>query len=133
MSLSQWSISVLKSTLFQQTAPIVVVLLIPVLIFFLEAHLCRIFSTYKHNFVMGIESWGFSLPWLWSSSQTGTSSSASHRKSKRKGNHSGATGSSPRSKGPGTRAEQIALNAVRQNDASGMSLSCFASEHTVKI
>lgn len=69
---------------------------------------------------MGIESWGFSLPWLWSSSQSGTSSSASRRKSKRKNSQSGATGSSPKHKAPRTHAEQIALNAVGGNDASGM-------------
>ena len=65
---------------------------------------------------MGIESWGFSLPWLWSS-QSDTSNS--RRKSKRKNSQSGATGSSPRHKAPRTHTEQIALNAVGEND--GMS------------
>ena len=116
MSLPAWSISVLKSTLFQQTAPLIVLILIPALIFWLSAHLLRIFS---HNFTMGIESWGFSLPWLWSSSQSDTSTS--RRKSKRKNSQSGATGSSPRHKAPRTHAEQIALNAIGENDASGMS------------
>ena len=117
MSLPAWSISVLKSTLFQQTAPFIVLFLIPTLVLFLSAHIRRILL---HNFTMGIESWGFSLPWLWSSSQTGTSSSTSRRKSKRKNSQSGATGSSSKHKAPRTHAQQIALNAVRQNDASGM-------------
>ena len=63
---------------------------------------------------MGIESWGFSLPWLWSSS---SDSSNSRRKSKRKNSQSGATGS----KAPRNHTEQIALNAVGENDASGIS------------
>ena len=67
---------------------------------------------------MGIESWGFSLPWLWSSS---SDSSNSRRKSKRKNSQSGATGSNLRHKAPRTHAEQIALNAVGKNDASGIS------------
>ena len=111
MSLPAWSIPVLKSTLFQQTAPFIVPLLI-LFLFFLTVHLRRIFPT-NHNFTMGIESWGFSLPWLWSSSQSGASSSASHRKSNRKNNQS-------KSQAAKTRAEQIALNAVKQNDTPGM-------------
>ncbi|KAF8806179.1 cysteine proteinase [Phlegmacium glaucopus] len=107
-------ISVLKSTLFQQIAPFIVLFVIPALFFFGAVHLRRIY----YNFTMGIESWGFSLPWLWSSSQTGTSSPVSHRKSKRKSSQSGATGSRSKSKAPKTRAEQVALNVVRHSDAS---------------
>ena len=118
MNLPAWSISVLKSTLFQQIAPFIALFLIPALIFLLLAHLRRIFS---HNFTMGIESWGFPLPWFWSSSQTGTSSATSHRKSKRKNSQSGATGSSSRHKALRTHTQRIALNAVQQSDASGMS------------
>jgi len=122
MSLPAWSISVLKSTLFQQTAPFIVLFLIPASVFFFAVHLRRIsFSSYYRTFTMGIEGWGFSMPWPWSSSQTGVSSSASHRKSKRKISQSGATGTRSKSKAPRTRAEQIALNVVTQNDASGMS------------
>jgi hypothetical protein len=115
MSLPAWSIPVLKSTLFQQTAPLIVIFLVPALLIWLSAHLRRIFL---HNFTMGIESWGFSLPWLWSSSDP--SSSTSRRKSKQKNSQSGATGSSSRHKAPRTHAEQIALNAVGENNASGM-------------
>ena len=111
MSLPAWSIPVFKSTLFQQTAPLVVIFLIPTLLIWLSARLRRIFS---HNFTMGIESWGFSLPWLWSSSND---ASASRRKSRRKNSQSGATGS----KAPRNHTEQIALNAVGENDASGIS------------
>ena len=113
MNLAAWSISVLKSILFQQTAPFIVLFLIPTLVFLLSTHLRRIFS---HNSTMGIESWGLSLPWLWSSSQAGKSSSTSHRRSKRKN----ASGSSSRHKGPRTDTQQIALKTVGQNDASGM-------------
>ena len=66
---------------------------------------------------MGIESWGFLLPWLWSSSDP--SSSNSRRKSKRKNSESGATGNNSGHKAPRTHAEQIALSAVGENDASG--------------
>ena len=118
MSLPAWSIFVLKSTLFQQTAPFVILFLIPLFVFLVATRLRRIISAYYLNSTM---SWGFS--WLWSSSQNSTSSSStSHRKSsKRKNSQSGPTGSSSKSKAPKTRAEQIALNTVRQNDASGMS------------
>ena len=118
MRLPAWSIPVLKSTIFEQTAPLIVIFLIPALLFWLSTHLRRIFS---HSFTMRIESWGFSLPWLWSSSQSGSSSSTSRRKSKRKNSQSGATGSGPKHKAPRTHAEQIALNAVGENDTSGMS------------
>jgi hypothetical protein len=119
MNLPAWSIPVLKSTLFQQTAPLIVLFLIPALLIWLSTHLRRIFS---HNFIMGIESWGFSLPWLWSSQ---SDTSTSRRKSKRKNSQSGAIGSSPRHKAPRTHAEQIALNAVGENDNSGMSFFAF--------
>jgi hypothetical protein len=127
MNLPAWSISVLKSTLFQQITPFIALFLIPALVLLLSAHLRRIFS---HNFTMGIESWGFSLPWFWSSSQTGTSSSTSHRKSKRKNSQSGTTGSSSIHKAPRTLTQRMALNAVKQSDASGMSY--FGFKHTVK-
>ncbi len=54
---------------------------------------------------MGLESLGFSAPWLWfgSSSQNAASSSRKHRKSS--GKSSGKA-----SKAVRTRAEQVALN-----------------------
>ena len=110
MSLPAWSIPVLKSTVSQQTAPFIVLFLIPALLIWLSAHLRRIFS---HNFTMGFESWGFSLPWLWSSGDA--SSSSSRRKSKRKNSQSGG------SRTPRNHAEQIALDTVGENDASCMS------------
>jgi hypothetical protein len=61
------------------------------------------------------------LPWLWSSSQTGASSSTSHRKSKRRNSQSGAAGGSSRHKAPRTHAQKIGLETVRRDDASGMS------------
>ncbi|KAF9058191.1 hypothetical protein BJ165DRAFT_1605834 [Panaeolus papilionaceus] len=82
-----WSIRVLKSTLFQQIAPIIILFLIPTLVYF-GVTLIRRFDPLRLAFrlyqtlSMGLENLGISLPWLWSSSSGGTSGSLSSRKKK---------------------------------------------------
>ena len=107
MSLPAWSIPILKSTVSQQTAPFIVLFLIPALLIWLLAHFRCIFS---HNFT-----WVSRVGDSHCLASGDTSSSSSHRKSKRKNSQSGG------SRTPWNHAEQIALDTVRENDASGMS------------
>ncbi|KAF8967428.1 hypothetical protein BDZ97DRAFT_1916718 [Flammula alnicola] len=118
MHLQEWLILVLKSTVFQQIAPLIILFLIPALVFFASRHLRRL-SLHALVFgwlqilSMGLESLGFSLPWLWSgsSSQTAISSNGSRgKKHKRK-----SSGSSSKSKGVRTRTEQIAMDSLAKS------------------
>ncbi|PPQ76297.1 hypothetical protein CVT24_009145 [Panaeolus cyanescens] len=92
-----WSIRVLKSTLFQQIAPIIVLFLIPTLVYFIVTLIRRLdplrlaFRLYQ-ALSMGLENLGISLPWLWSSSSGGSSGSLSSKRNKGRKRRSSSSG-----------------------------------------
>ncbi|KAF5387875.1 hypothetical protein D9615_000834 [Tricholomella constricta] len=97
-------IEIISSNLFQQTAPIIVLLLIPTLVFFVatKAELSSLFN----NLIMGLDSFGTFLPWNWSSGGTSScndSSKCSDRKKSRKSVR--------------TRTEHIAMNGIAHQDS----------------
>ncbi|KDR84310.1 hypothetical protein GALMADRAFT_133643 [Galerina marginata CBS 339.88] len=102
---------VLKSTLFQQTAPLIVLFFIPAFVFFAsrflrQLSLDQLVLGWYRTLSMGLESLGFS--WLWSGSSSQSSASGSHgKRHKRK-----SSGSTSKSKGVRTRADQISLKNV---------------------
>ncbi|KAF8165783.1 hypothetical protein B0H34DRAFT_690456 [Crassisporium funariophilum] len=118
MHLPAWSIPVLKSSLFQQTAPFIVLFLIPALVFVAVTQLRRlslhrlVFGLY-HTLSMGLESLGFSLPWPWGSSSAAQDGDAAHaRRAKRKSERRASGSSSKSAKNVRSRTEQIAMNKV---------------------
>ncbi|KAF9480182.1 cysteine proteinase [Pholiota conissans] len=119
MRYQEWAILILKSPLFQQVAPLVVLFLIPALVFFAAQYLRRL-SLHRlvlgwfHTLRMGLDSLGFSIPWLWSSSSphSASSSSGSHGKRHKK------SGGGSKNKLVRTRAEQIAMNELDKANES---------------
>jgi len=93
-------IEILASDLFQQTAPIVVLLLVPTIFYLVVSKADYWF--FFHQFAMGLETLGLSIPWIWSSSGNSLSAvSEGNVSDKRK-----------LKKAVRTRAEQIAMNAL---------------------
>jgi ubiquitin carboxyl-terminal hydrolase 1 len=105
--LRAWCIDFLSSRTFQQVAPLLVVLLVPSL-FILVATKAEL-SSLVYAITMGLESFGFSLPWSWPLSN-GASTASDKRASSRAGKKS--------RKHPRTRAEQVAGNGSVRYGAS---------------
>lgn len=112
----------LKSTTFQQTAPLLALILIPTIVLFVTTYLRRLrlhslVFWWIQSLKMGLESLGLSLwPWSGSSSRlVGSGSSSADKRRKKK-----STGSSlgSKSKPVRTRAEQVALQKVGKEDDS---------------
>jgi ubiquitin carboxyl-terminal hydrolase 1 len=99
-----WCIQILSNNLFQQLAPIAVLLLVPTL-FILVATRAELRSL-CYSIAMGLDSFGITLPWNWSASASSFSASpgriSSGSPEKRKGKKGGVR----------TRAEQIAMNGT---------------------
>jgi hypothetical protein len=95
----QWQarlILLLNNDLFQQIAPLFILIIIPTIVFFVSTSTPTRFLI--RYLAMGLEGLGSILPWNWSSnsvSQAGSSSRTSHGQRKGK-------------KAPRTRAEQMA-------------------------
>jgi ubiquitin carboxyl-terminal hydrolase 1 len=124
--LRAWCIDFLSSRAVQQVAPLLVVLLVPSL-FILVATKAELGSSLVYAITMGLESFGFPLPWSWSLSN-GASSSASVK-------HSNNRAEKKSRKHPRTRAEQVTGNGsarygalvFRLRLAIWKLLTCFCS------
>ncbi|KAF8166700.1 hypothetical protein BJ912DRAFT_234154 [Pholiota molesta] len=120
MRFQEWAILILQSPLFQQTAPLIVLVVIPTLVFFAAQYLRRL-SLHRfvlgwfHTVRMGLDSLGFSIPWLWPSSSSQSASSSSGSRGKR---HKKSSGGSSKNKLVWTRAEQIAMNELDKANAN---------------
>ncbi|KAG5650089.1 hypothetical protein H0H81_000806 [Sphagnurus paluster] len=101
--LRDWYIEILSSELFRQTAPLLVLILVPTL-FVLVATNAELGSLFN-NLIMGLDGFGAFLPWNWSSDSS-THPNGSSRSPDRK---------KPR-KAVRTRAEQIAMNGIATRD-----------------
>jgi len=101
--LRAWSIDILSSSTFQQVAPLLVILLVPSL-FILVATKAEL-SSLVYTITMGLESFGFSLPWSWSSPNVVSSSGlVKHASSKSK-------------KRTRARTEQVTMNGSARSGA----------------
>jgi len=100
-----WSFNLLSNPLIQQIAPLLILSLIPVLVFYITNQANR--NSLFYSIVMVLESLGLGLPWNWLNGHS-TSTVASHEKKKSKKTH------------VRTRAEQSALNGSAKH---GMSVS----------
>lgn len=101
--LHAWCLEIISSSLFQQVAPILVLLLVPFLVLTVATKAER--SSLSYRFTMGLESFGISLPWNWWSSN-GISSS------------SGKGSNYDKKKHIRTRAEQIEMNGIAKHSGS---------------
>ncbi|KDQ29547.1 hypothetical protein PLEOSDRAFT_1112327 [Pleurotus ostreatus PC15] len=91
---------ILASNLFHQLAPLVVLLVFPLIVLNLVAPARRLLGLLTSTFVMVLETLGLSLPWHWSWSGNG---GADADKRKHKKRH------------PRTRTEQIAMNGIQSD------------------
>lgn len=76
---------------------------------------------------MGLESFGFSIPWLWSSDTVASSSTHGKRHTRK----SSSSGSSKSKGGVRTRADQIAMNDLGKKQAQHGASSSLQVEELV--
>ena len=104
-------VEILASDLFQQTAPIVVLLLVPTIFYLVVSK--TDYWLLSHQFAMGLETLGISIPWTWSfggNSLSATSEGNASDKRKLK-------------KVVRTRAEQIAMHGLGKHGTQSTALA----------
>ncbi|KAF8076816.1 hypothetical protein FPV67DRAFT_1472780 [Lyophyllum atratum] len=102
--LRAWCKEIVSSSLFQQTAPFFVILLVPTLVFLVATN-AEVRSLYWH-ISMGLDSLGTYLPWNWSSGRNSYPNGSSRSPDRKKAR-----------KSVRTRAEQIAMNGIANHDS----------------
>lgn len=123
MNHQAWPISVLQSPLFQQTAPLIALFLIPAVVLLFTTYLRRLrlhslVFRWIQSLRMGLESLGFSV-WPWSSSSSRLAGASGGSPDQRRKKKSTGSSSSSKSKSVRTRAEQVALQQLgKQNDTA---------------